>query len=103
MRIADECPNYIPVLAAAAAVARETETQGGRFAGRWVLQEVERTLGRPWWVPGLNLLLRYGLLEKAGDSSRGKHRAYYRMRDRTGVEAAIRRIEEGVRVGQALP
>ncbi len=53
------------------------------FAGRWVLGG----------VPVLNLrtLSAKGILEKVG-SSRGGHRAYYRMPDPDGVGQALRTL-----------
>ena len=93
MALAYEHPEWIPVLQAACSVAEETEQYGGRFAGAWVLQELERQTGQPQWRPGLRRLVTYGLIEKAGDSTRGGRRAYYRMPDRAGVVRALGALE----------
>jgi hypothetical protein len=89
MRLAYERPDWLPVLRAACIQAEKTEPYGGQFAGRWVLQELERQTGTRVWQPGLRLLVAYGLLEKVGESTRGGRRAYYRMPDRAGVERAL--------------
>ncbi len=89
MRLAYEQPDWIPVLRAACAQARKSEPYGGQFAGSWVLSELAAQTGKPEWRPGLRLLVAYGLLEKAGESTRGGRRAYYRMPDREDVERAL--------------
>jgi DNA-binding PadR family transcriptional regulator len=68
-------------------VAEESEPYGGRFAGRWVLQEAGR------WEPGLRVLVSYGLLEKSGESTRGGRRAYYQMSDWREVRHALEELE----------
>jgi hypothetical protein len=88
-----ERPEWIPVLQAACAVARDHEQYGGEFAGAWVLWKLQEVTGRPQWRPGLRTLVAYGLIEKT-DSARGGRRAYYRMRDRPGVESALQELEE---------
>ena len=40
--LACERRDWLPVLQAACKVAEESEPYGGRFAGRWVLQEASR-------------------------------------------------------------
>ena len=85
--LARDRPDWLPVLHAACKVAEECERYGGRFAGRWVLQEAGR------WEPGLRVLVGYGLLEKSGDSTRGGRRAYYRMSDWREVRQALERLE----------
>jgi hypothetical protein len=89
LRLASERPDWIPILEAASARAKKSEPFGGQFAGHWVLVELEERLGSRAWVPGLRLLVAYGLLVKAGESSRGGRRAYYSMPDRVGVDEAI--------------
>jgi hypothetical protein len=86
--LARERPEWLPIVRAACKVAEESEPYGGRFAGRWVLQEAGR------WEPGLRLLVSYRLLEKAGESTRGGRRAYYRMPDWRGVRHALERLEQ---------
>jgi len=92
MRLAYERPDWLPVLRAACIQAAKSAPYGGQFAGRWVLQELERQLGTRAWRPGRRLLVAYGLLEKVGESTRGGRRAYYRMPDPVGVESALDEI-----------
>jgi hypothetical protein len=92
LRLAYDHPNWVPVLRAACAQALKSEPFSGQFAGRWVLQELESQTGTPEWRPGLRLLVSYGLLEKAGESTRGGRRAYYRMPDRAGIERALKKV-----------
>lgn len=92
MRLALEQPDWLPVVRAACAQAREAEPYGGEFAGSWVLQKMTQLTGEPAWRPGLRLLVAYGLLEKSGESTRGGRRAYYRMPDRAEVEAALKEL-----------
>jgi hypothetical protein len=87
-RLALEYPDWLPVLEAAASVAADLESQGGEFAGAWVVNELARR-GLPRWIPNLRILVSYGLLEKSGPSTRGGRRAYYRMPDRAGVVKAL--------------
>lgn len=68
-------------------MAEESEQYGGRFAGRWVLQEGGR------WEPGLRVLVSYGLLEKSGESTRGGRRACYQMSDWREVRHALEELE----------
>lgn len=88
-RLANEHPEWLPVLEAAVAVAANVEGHGGEFAGAWVVDELARR-GRPRWIPNLRILVGFGLLEKSGASTHGGRRAYYRMPDRTGVEKALK-------------
>lgn len=87
-RLARERPEWLAVLEATVAVAARSEPYGGEFAGAWVLDEMAKR-GQGRWVPNLRLLASYGLIEKYGPSTRGGRRAYYRMIDREGVEAAL--------------
>jgi hypothetical protein len=57
LRLANERPDWIVVLRGATAAAEKSEPFGGEFAGRWVLQEVERLTGQPAWRPGIRLLV----------------------------------------------
>jgi hypothetical protein len=80
----------LPILRAAVIVAERSEQYGGQFAGRWVLEEwIRATNPEVPWQPGLRTLAAYGLIEKAGPSTRGGRRAYYRMADRLGVNEAL--------------
>ncbi len=87
-RLAQERPEWLPVLEAAAAVAANVEEHGGEFAGAWVVDELARR-GVRRRIPNLRILVAYGLLEKSGPSTRGGRRAYYRMLDRLEVERAL--------------
>lgn len=91
-RLAQEQPHWIPVLQAACAQARLAEPFGGEFAGSYVVQEVTKMAGQRVHVPGLRILVSYGLIEKTGPSTRGGRRAYYRMPDRAEVEEALREL-----------
>ena len=91
-RLAQEQPHWVPVLRAACIQAKVAEPFGGEFAGIYVVQEVVRMAGQRVHVPGLRILVTYGLLEKCGESTRGGRRAYYRMPDREGVETALREL-----------
>lgn len=87
-RLAQEHPDWLPVLEAAVAVAADVEALGGEFAGAWVVDELGRR-GLRRWIPNLRILVSYGFLEKSGLSTRGGRRAYYRMPDRLQVEHAL--------------
>lgn len=80
--IAKERPEWMDVVRASFQEAQTSE----RFAGAWVLER----LGR--WAPSLQMLTRYGVIEKDGESTRGGRRAYYRMPDREGVARALREL-----------
>ena len=96
--LVNERPEWIPVLEAACAVADRVEPYGGEFAGAWVIDELERRSGRRTWFPNLRVLVSYGLIEKAGESSRGGRRAYYRFAAKESVKKALEHLGEG---GQA--
>lgn len=93
MHLASERPDWIPALRAACESAHRAEPYGGEFAGAWVLSDLERMTGDRTWLPGLRTLATYGLLEKAGQSTRGGRRAYYRMPDRQGVELGLQELQ----------
>jgi hypothetical protein len=90
-RLAQEHPDWLPVLEAAVSVAADVEQTGGEFAGAWVLAELEKR-GRNVWIPNLRRLASYGLIEKSGPSTRGGRRAYYRMPDRAGIARALEEL-----------
>src|SRR2546423_3528786 len=92
--LVNERPEWIPVLEAACAVADRVEAYGGEFAGAWVIDELERRSGRRTWFPNLRVLVSYGLIEKAGESSRGGRRAYYRFAAKESVKEALNRLGE---------
>jgi hypothetical protein len=93
-RLASDRPDWLPILRAAVTVAELAEQYGGQFAGRWVLEEWIRTTNPEVpWRPGLRTLAAYGLIEKAGASTRGGRRAYYRMGDRAGVDKALAELD----------
>ena len=87
--LSKERPEWLPVLEAALVVAERCEPYGGEFAGAWVLEELKQQTGRPIWIPNLRVLISYGLLEKAGESTRGGRRAYYRFTDRETVGQVV--------------
>ena len=90
--LVNDRPEWIPVLEAACAVSDRVEAYGGEFAGAWVIDELERRTGRPTWLPNLRVLVSYGLIEKAGESSRGGRRAYYRFSAKQSIKEALTRL-----------
>ena len=84
-----ERPEWLPVLEAALVVAERSVPYGGEFAGSWVLDELEEKAGHRMWFANLRLLARYGFLEKAGESTRGGRRAYYRCPDLKAIRRAL--------------
>lgn len=91
-RLQQEAPEWLDVLVAACRQARKSEAAGGEFPGRAVLRELSEMTGRREWRPGLRRLVNAGFLVRVGDSSRGGHRAYYRMPNRAAVERALERL-----------
>jgi hypothetical protein len=92
-RLASDHPDWLPILRAAVVVAERTEPYGGQFAGRWVLQEwIQREKPEDPQRPGLRRLEAYKLIMKAGPSTRGGRRAYWRFPDRDGVDAALKEL-----------
>jgi hypothetical protein len=83
--LSKERPEWLAVLEAALVVAERCAPYGGEFAGAWVLQELKQQAGHPIWLPNLRVLISYGFLEKAGESTRGGRRAYYRFTDRETI------------------
>lgn len=77
----NERPEWLPVLDATLTVAERAQPYGGEFAGAWVLDELKNRIGHPTWLPNLRILVSYGFLEKAGESTRGGKRAWYRCAD----------------------
>src|SRR5260370_42236480 len=96
----NERPDWIPVLRAACAVSDRLEAFGGEFAGAWVIDELERRTGRPTWLPNLRVLVSYGLIEKAGESSRGGRRAYYRFLAKESIKEALTRLGASGEIGK---
>jgi hypothetical protein len=91
--LSNDHPDWLPVLEAALVVAERCEPYGGEFAGAWVLEELKQKTGRPVWLPNLRVLITYGFLQKAGESTRGGRRAYYRITDRETIGSV--RAEHG--------
>lgn len=91
--LARERPEWLPVLEAALAVWERTSPYGGEFAGAWVLDELEKRVGRRTWLPNLRVLVSYGFLEKAGESTRGGRRAYYRFSDAEMIRQVLARLK----------
>lgn len=91
-RLAKEHPDWLPIVKASFECAKGFR----EFAGKWVLDELNKTewpglrFGnmRVKWFPGLRLLVGYGIL-KHEDTVRGGRRAYYTMPDPEGVEKAL--------------
>lgn len=86
----NERPEWLPVLEAALTVAERVAPYGGEFAGAWVLDELEKRSGHPTWLPNLRVLVTYGFLTKAGESTRGGRRAYYRFNNAKAVRDLLR-------------
>ncbi len=80
--LSSEHPEWLP-----AVVACYNRT--GEFAGKWILRQIG------WQPNSLRPLASRGILERV-DTSRGGHRAYYRMVDWEGVGRALQ--EEGMAV-----
>lgn len=87
--LSKERPEWLSVLEAALVVAERCEPYGGEFAGAWVLEELKQQKGHPVWLPNLRVLMSYGFLEKAGESTRGGRRAYYRFTDRKTIGSVL--------------
>ncbi|MBV8528018.1 MAG: hypothetical protein JOZ75_06865 [Candidatus Dormibacteraeota bacterium] len=90
LRLATEDPQWLPAVRAALAVAGWS---GDDFAGAWILTELQRMHASRTWYPNFRRLVTFGILEKAGDSTRGGQRAYYRMPDAAGVRRGLEEIE----------
>ncbi len=88
-----ERPEWLRVLEAALVVAERSEPYGGEFAGAWVLDELEKQSGQRVWLPNLRVLMTYGFLEKAGESTRGGRRAYYRLIDRRTLGRVVAQLK----------
>jgi hypothetical protein len=82
-------PRWLRVVRAAYEVSRRID--GSAFAGSWVLSELQRS-GDLDPRPGLQVLQRFGIVQKEGESTRGGNRAYYRMPDPAGVAEALNRL-----------
>jgi len=63
----------------------EEAVKAREFAGSWVANRVG-------WFPGLRTLVKYGILEKVGETVRAGRRAYYRMPDPEGVKRALEEL-----------
>src|SRR5437899_11177220 len=83
--LSTERPEWLPVLEAALVVAERCEPYGGEFAGAWVLEELKQQTGHPIWLPNLRVLISYGPLEQAGESTRCGRSAYSRLKDRQTI------------------
>lgn len=99
--LANERPEWLSVLEAAIAVSERVEPFGGEFAGAWVLDELERRSGHRTWLPNLRVLVSYGLLEKAGESTRGGRRAYYRVTAARVIREMLDRLRQIPSNGEA--
>ncbi len=81
-----EHPEWVEVLRACISVAKRIG--GSKVAGSWVYGELKDKQSS--FLPNnLRLLVRTGLLQKMGDSTRSGHRAYYLLPDITVIENAL--------------
>ncbi|GEM_PF-1056581 len=102
--LANERPDWIPVLEAALEVSDRVQEYGGEFAGAWVIDELERRVGHPKWLPNLRVLVTYGLIEKSGESVRGGRRAYYRFAaTKNAIKEALALLSPKTKVPVAGP
>lgn len=93
--LAREHPDWLPVVAASLKCSKEYHN----FAGKWVLEELNKSgwLGLPSggkkvkWLPGLRTLVAYEILRREG-TAKGGRGAYYSMPDPEGVEKALREL-----------
>lgn len=92
LRLAEDDYDRRWVRTAQAALLVYDRIGGGSIAGRWVLNELKRLDASDWWRPGLQTLVRYGILRKEGESVRGGDRAYYVIIDPEGVRAGLERL-----------
>ncbi|MFA6393097.1 MAG: S24 family peptidase [Candidatus Paceibacterota bacterium] len=81
-----EHPEWVDVLRACISVLKKAG--GSKIAGSWVYEEL-RDKKSNFLPNNLRLLVRIGLLQKIGDSTRGGHRAYYTMPDIIILEKAL--------------
>jgi len=89
LRLAEEKPDWIPIVEAALETARRIA--GNEFAGSWVLDQAKKQGVE--WIPNLRTLTAHGILKKE-DTTRGGRRAYYSMPDPDGVERALSRLKK---------
>ena len=89
MKLTRDRSEWLPIVKPCHDMAGERQ----EFAGGWVYKR----LGRRWF-PSLRPLALRGILEKV-DTSRGGHRAYYRILDREGVGRALQEAEMAVSSG----
>ena len=61
------------------------EVKGERFAEAWVTDKVG-------YFPSLQILVRYGILKKEGETVRQGAKAYYSMPDVEGTGRALREV-----------
>jgi len=73
--------NWLRVVKTCYEVAKSIEV----FAGSWIADKVG-------YFPSLRTLVRYGILEKVGETVRVGRRAYYRMPDPHGVRRALKEL-----------
>lgn len=89
-RLAAEQPEWVPAVRAALTLA-----ESGRdvFPGASIVGELRRQQAARTWYPNFRPLATYGVVEKAGRSTRGGSRAYYRIPDLEGVRQGLRDLE----------
>lgn len=82
-------PRWLSVVRAEYTVSKRID--GAAFAGLWVLAQLQRS-GDLDHRQGLQVLARFGVIEKEGKSTRGGNRSYYVMPDPDGVDRALQRL-----------
>ena len=88
-RLAEERPDGIPIVKECLECAQKYE----KFAGSWVLTNLQEKTKKKVWKPGLRTLVAYGILKKV-NTTRGGRRAYYILPDPEGVKRAIQELGE---------
>src|SRR5579859_4793684 len=89
-RLAREEPAWLPAVRAALAL---TDRGMARFAGAWILDQLEREGAPRTWYPNFRRLVTVGVFEKDGESTRRNQRAYYRLPDPDGARRALESID----------
>ena len=90
-RLAEDHPGWLVVVEAALEVSKST-VSSNRLPGSRVWK---RTMvkGIKWKLTNFTRLVKYGILERQGEATRGGRRRYYSMPDPEGVERALRELK----------
>ena len=86
-----EHPEWVDVLRACLFISKKIGNS--RIAGSWVYEEL-KDRNSDFLPNNLRLLVRTGLLQKVGDSTRGGHRAYYVAPDTILLEKALDALKD---------